>query len=198
MNYRHHLTVGLVVLALSCSADTAPEKLAAAGDDGSGHTAPTEQTIRANAEVLKTLPFDDLTDFDLAKRGFIGARKDPKILDAKGNVVWNLDDYRFETGDAPASVNPSLWRQAKLNSIHGLFKVAPRIYQVRGYDLANMTLVEGDTGWIVIDVMTTEETARAAMDLVREHSVASVACFRTPMLQRVYPSLPLTVFSKRL
>ncbi|MEO1913240.1 MAG: alkyl sulfatase dimerization domain-containing protein [Myxococcales bacterium] len=169
MNYRHHLTVGLAVLALSCSSDTAPEKLAAAGDDGSGHTAPTEQTLRANAAVLKTLPFDDRTDFDLAKRGFIGARKDPKILDAKGNVVWNLDDYRFETGDAPASVNPSLWRQAKLNSIHGLFKVAPRIYQVRGYDLANMTLVEGDTGWIVIDVMTTEETARAAMDLVREH-----------------------------
>ena len=169
MNYRHHLTVGLAVLALGCSSDSAPEKLAAADDDGSGHTAPTAQTVRANAEVLKTLPFDDLTDFDLAKRGFIGARKDPKILDAKGNVVWNLDDYRFETGDAPPSVNPSLWRQAKLNSIHGLFQVAPRIYQVRGYDLANMTLVEGDTGWIVIDVMTTEETARAAMDLVREH-----------------------------
>ena len=122
-----------------------------------------------NAAVLASLPFEDEEDFELARRGWIARRSDPIIRDAAGKIVWNLDDYAFETGDSPDSVNPSLWRQAKLNNIHGLFKVRDRIYQVRGYDLANMTLIEGDTGWIVIDVMTTKETAGAAMDLVREH-----------------------------
>jgi alkyl sulfatase BDS1-like metallo-beta-lactamase superfamily hydrolase len=156
-------------IAVACGSDAKPPILVASGDDGSGHTAPTPQTVAANAAVFNELPFEDESDFVLARRGLIAQRKDPVISDAAGNVVWNLTDYEFETGDSPDSVNPSLWRQAQLNSIHGLFKVSDRIYQVRGYDLANMTLIEGDTGWIIIDVMTAKETAAAAMELVREH-----------------------------
>ncbi len=168
MNLRRSLLLSGLVVALACGSD-APPRLVPSGDDGSGHTAPSEATLRKNAAVLEALPFADESDFERARRGFIAARKQPVIADADGNVVWNLDDYAFETGDTPDSVNPSLWRQAKLNNIHGLFRVTDRIYQVRGYDLANMTLIEGDTGWIVIDVMTTRETANAAMELVREH-----------------------------
>ncbi|NNL67979.1 MAG: MBL fold metallo-hydrolase [Myxococcales bacterium] len=122
-----------------------------------------------NAAVLRALPFEDRQDFEDARRGLIASRKDPVIRDAAGNEVWNLAKYAFQEGDAPASVNPSLWRQAKLNGIHGLFEVREGIYQVRGYDLANMTFVAGDTGWVVIDPGTTEETARAALALVTQH-----------------------------
>lgn len=139
------------------------------GRDAAGRAAPTQATILANRAVLASLPFEDETDFANASRGLIGQRSEPRILREDGTVVWDLDQYGFQEGAAPDSVNPSLWRQARLNRHHGLFEVVPGIYQVRGYDLANMTLVRGDTGWIVIDPLTTFETARAAMDLVREH-----------------------------
>jgi len=158
----------VVLLTLACDSDPA-ERLTPSLDDGSGHTAPSQATVRANAAVLDQLPFEDQTDFTNARRGFIAAREDPRIESDAGGVVWNLDEYAFQQGPAPDSVNPSLWRQAKLNNIHGLFEVSEGIYQVRGYDLANLTLIEGETGWIVIDVMTTRETAHAAMELVRKH-----------------------------
>ena len=161
---------GAAVLLVSCGSESPdPSRLAASGDDGSGRAAPSESTRRANAAVLDALPFEDEQDFEDAGRGFIGARPDTPITTADGRVVWDTSRYAFQTGPSPDSVNPSLWRQAKLNAIHGLFEVADGIYQVRGYDLANMTLVAGDTGWIVIDPMTTLETATAAMDLVAEH-----------------------------
>ena len=72
-------------------------------------------------------------------------------------------------GDAPPTVNPSLWRQAQLDNQHGLFEVVPGIWQVRGYDLSNMTLIEGRTGWIVVDPLTVTETAAAALALARKH-----------------------------
>lgn len=164
------LLIALLLLASGCGGDEPPiRKLVPSQDDGSGHTAPTEFTRRANAAVLEQLPFDDQTDFENARRGLIGTRQDLVIRTEAGDEVWNLEKFAFETGPAPDSVNPSLWRQAQLNSIHGLFEVRDGIYQVRGYDLANMTLIEGDTGWIIIDVMTTKETARSAMELVAEH-----------------------------
>ena len=157
-------------LLLGCGDESRPiRRLPASQDDGSGHTAASEFTAEANASVLGQLPFDDQTDFEDARRGLIARRADPIIRDAKGDEVWNLEKFAFEAGVSPDSVNPSLWRQAQLNNIHGLFRVSDRIYQVRGYDLANTTLIEGDHGWIVIDAMTTKETAGAAMDLVREH-----------------------------
>jgi len=157
----------LVLLLLACGAEEPPP--AAVDDASSGHVAPTEHTTRANAAVLSQLPFEDERDFADARRGFLAAREDPVIRDARGREVWNLDDFAFETGDAPPSVNPSLWRQAKLNAIHGLFEVGEGIYQVRGYDLANVTFVAGATGWIVIDPGTTVETGRAALELANQH-----------------------------
>jgi len=131
-----------------------------------GDAAPA--TRNANSAVSDLLPLDDQRDFDDARRGFLGTLQSPQINDANGDAVWSIDDYAWQEGEAPATVNPSLWRQARLNNIHGLFKVQEGIYQVRGFDLANMTIIEGDTGWIIVDPLTVEETSRAALSLVNE------------------------------
>lgn len=112
--------------------------------------------------------WSDRRDEDFASRGFVATRKDPKITDAGGKVVWNLSAYDFLTGPAPKTVNASLWRHASLLAKHGLFKVTDRVWQVRGFDIANATFIQGDTGWIVIDTLTSKETAKAALDLVNE------------------------------
>ncbi len=138
------------------------------GADAQGHTAPTDKTVEINAAVARVLALADQQDFDDAKRGLVAS--DPNVIvDGGGNRIWDTTAYGFVTGDAPASVNPSLWRQAKLNGIHGLFKVADHVYQVRGYDISNMTLIEGHTGLIVIDPLTSQETAAAALALARRH-----------------------------
>jgi alkyl sulfatase BDS1-like metallo-beta-lactamase superfamily hydrolase len=161
-------SIGFALLSLACGVDRRMVVLPE-GDDGSGHVAPTEFTVKANEAVWDELPFGDERDFLNATAGLIAKRSDPIIRTAEGKEVWNLDRFAFIKGKVPASVNPSLWRQARLNSIHGLFKVTDRVYQVRGYDLANMTIVAGDTGWIIIDSLTTFETAQAAIELVRKH-----------------------------
>ena len=126
-------------------------------------------TREANRDVMAELPFENVDDFELAERGLI-ARPDSTIIrDASGKVVWDIEQFAFETGDAPDSVNPSLWRQAKLNSKHGLYKVSDRIYQVRGFDLSNLSVIVGDSGYIVVDPLITQEVAAAAMELVFEH-----------------------------
>jgi alkyl sulfatase BDS1-like metallo-beta-lactamase superfamily hydrolase len=123
----------------------------------------------ANAAMLDALPFDDVADFEDARRGFIG-RLDPCIVHAAdGRVVWDNETYSFLHGPAPDSVNPSLWRQSMLNAIDGLFEVVPGIFQVRGMDLSNITFVEGDTGVLVIDPLISAETAAAALALYHEH-----------------------------
>ena len=86
-----------------------------------------------------------------------------------GISAWNRAAYDFVEGDSPQSVNPSLWRQAKLNNIHGLFKVTEGVYQIRGFDLANMTIIEGDTGWIIVDPLTNSETAAKALSFARQY-----------------------------
>ncbi|MCP5039860.1 MAG: hypothetical protein GY944_02445, partial [bacterium] len=100
MNLRRSLLLSGLVVALACGSD-APPRLVPSGDDGSGHTAPSEATLRKNAAVLEALPFADESDFERARRGFVAARKQRVIADAGGNVGWNLDDYAFETGDTP-------------------------------------------------------------------------------------------------
>ena len=122
-----------------------------------------------NDRVRETLPLDDQGDFEEARRGLIASAPHLQIKDADGAVIWDMPSFNFIEGPAPASVNPSLWRQAKLNNIHGLFEVTPGIYQLRGFDLANMTLIEGDTGWIVVDPLTTRETASAAIAFAGQH-----------------------------
>lgn len=120
----------------------------------------------ALAQAAQSAENDDAA---FAARGFVATRADPVIRGADGQPVWNLAAYDFLRDEAaPATVNPSLWRHARLLARHGLFQVSERIWQVRGFDLANLTVVRGASGWIVIDVLSTTETARAAMELVRQ------------------------------
>ncbi|KAF9944046.1 hypothetical protein BGZ70_005104 [Mortierella alpina] len=138
--------------------------------------AATDITKAINAKATCNLPFDNTQDFDYANRGFIGdipgrmiPRDDPN---APGPAI-DLNDYDFinsnPSAPAPDTINPSLWRQAQLNAISGLFKVCEGIYQVRGYDLANMTIVETDTGLVLIDPLSVVETSRAALKLYHDH-----------------------------
>ena len=129
---------------------------------------PTPTTLAANAAALAAAPMADKRDEDFASRGFVATRTDPLIKDADGRVVWNLDAWKFASGKAPDTVNPSLWRHTGLLAKSGLFKVTDRIWQVRGFDISNLTFVRGDKGWIVIDTGTTTETAGAAWALVAE------------------------------
>jgi len=114
-------------------------------------------------------PFHDRSDFEDADRGFVGALRPGVVEDASGRVVWDNDAYAFLASDCPDTANPSLWRQGQLASKQGLYEVCDGIYQVRGLDLSNMTLVEGDTGVIVIDPLISAETAAAALGLYRSH-----------------------------
>ena len=130
----------------------------------------TTLTAAANAAVRGALPFDDRQDFEDVRRGLIAAAPSGPITGAGGRPVWDADAYAFEAAEAvPATVNPSLWRQAQLNAVAGLFQVTDRIYQLRGMDISNMTIVEGDTGLIVIDPLLGIETAKAALALYRAH-----------------------------
>jgi len=126
--------------------------------------------IAQHAATLKALPFSDVRDFDDAARGFLGTVENAKITSPQGRVVWSLEPYGFLSAElAPPTVDPSLWRQARLNMHHGLFEVVPGVYQVRGLDIANMTLIEGERGVIVVDTLTSIEGARAAMELYFQH-----------------------------
>jgi alkyl sulfatase BDS1-like metallo-beta-lactamase superfamily hydrolase len=113
--------------------------------------------------------FADRQDFEFAERGFVATRSDPKITAADGRLVWDLQAYDFLKGPAPATANASLWRQGQLLSKHGLFKVTEGVWQVRGFDISNVTFIAGKTGWIVVDPLTTSEVAKAALELANEH-----------------------------
>ncbi|MDA1098014.1 MAG: MBL fold metallo-hydrolase [Proteobacteria bacterium] len=127
-------------------------------------------TQAAQKAVLAELPFADQVDFAQAQRGFIAPVPDGLVKNERGAALWDLQAYDFlDAAEAPDTVNPSLWRMARLNMNNGLFKVCDRVYQLRGLDLANMTIVEGERGLIVIDPMTTAEVARAGLDLYYAH-----------------------------
>jgi alkyl sulfatase BDS1-like metallo-beta-lactamase superfamily hydrolase len=131
----------------------------------------TEFTKRANAEVLGQLPFDDRRDFEEATRGFIAPLSQPTITSERGFPIWDSAKFDFieEGADAPDTVSPSLWRQSQLCLKGGLFEVADRLYQVRNADISNLTIIEGDTGLILVDPLISVETARAALELYFEH-----------------------------
>ena len=130
---------------------------------------PTPAIEAAHRRHAQGLPFADTRDFADADRGFIAAQQPCVITAADGRVVWDNDVYAFLSGDAPPTVHPSLWRQSMLVAKQGLFEVVEGIYQVRGFDLSNITFVEGDTGIIVIDPLVSTEVAAAAMALYRQH-----------------------------
>ena len=132
----------------------------------------TETTRAANDRLLAGLPFEDRTDFEEASRGFIAPLPEGgTVHDESGRAVW--DPTRFavveEGSAAPETVNPSLWRQTRLVLKGGLFKVVDRLYQVRNADISNLTVVEGDTGLILMDPLISVETARAALELYYAH-----------------------------
>lgn len=158
------LTVVALVLTslLACS-----PKSDAPAAAGSGEA--TATVVAANAAVAKSADLSDPASFADAKRGLIAAPESGQIKADDGHVIWDHDAYKFIQGDAPPTVNPSLWRQAKLNNNTGLFKVTEGIYQLRGFDIANISLIEGKTGWIVVDTATSRENAAVAMAFARKH-----------------------------
>ena len=126
-------------------------------------------TIASNRQFADELDLDHQQDFEDARRGMIAAAPNESVTAASGVQVWDGAAYDFIQGDAPDTVNPSLWRQAKLNNIRGLFKVEEGIYQLRGFDLANSTLIKSENGWILVDPLTTKETTKSAMAFAEQH-----------------------------
>ena len=131
---------------------------------------PSTFTLELRKGLVATLPFADKRDFDEAKKGFIAEPAYKQIMADAGNVAWDMGSYQWLLQDKDfQSIHPSLQRQAVLNMAYGLYEVVPgRIYQVRGFDLANISFIKGDTGWIVFDPLTAKETARAALELINE------------------------------
>jgi len=155
------LTTAIVLFTVgACAEDPEPRTSATEINPPSSHTAAMQRALR------KSLPFEDQRDFDEQKRGFVAAPSYRRISDESGDVVWDIGQYDFLlAGEDLDSIHPSLQRQATLNMNYGLYEVVPdKIYQVRGFDLSNMTLVKGDTGWILFDVLLVKDTAAAALE----------------------------------
>jgi alkyl sulfatase BDS1-like metallo-beta-lactamase superfamily hydrolase len=131
---------------------------------------PTTFTLELRNGVKARLPFADKRDFEEARRGFLAAPPYRRIMADAGHVAWDMGSYDWLlNGHDFASIHPSLQRHAVLNMAYGLYEVVPgRIYQVRGFDLANISFIRGDTGWIIFDPLTSKETARAALAFVNE------------------------------
>ncbi|MCP1225267.1 MBL fold metallo-hydrolase [Sebaldella sp. S0638] len=154
-NKKNVLKIVMLSLVLSMSLFAAEEAKEA-----------TNFTKNVNNQVLNELPFSDTQDFEDAKKGFIEELPDLVIKGSDGHNVWDLNSFQFLNGKgAPATVNPSLWRIAQINNINGLFKVTDRVYQIRGFDLSNMTIIEGNSGLIIIDPLVAAETSKAGLDL---------------------------------
>ena len=130
-----------------------------AAGDASDRTAEANRAFRSESN----LDWEDATDDEASRRGFIASLEKPVIKGEDGRAVWDLTDYAFlSSEEAPVTVNPSLWRQARLNMAAGLFKVTDHVYQVRGHDLSVVSFIEGAEGWIVIDPLISTECAAAA------------------------------------
>ncbi|MBQ7618409.1 MAG: MBL fold metallo-hydrolase, partial [Desulfovibrio sp.] len=162
---KHFLSLVCLTLGLVCSSQT----LAA-----SEMKSATQATIKAQAATKNSLNFSDERDFEDARRGFIAPLPDNgRILGQNGQETWNLAPYNFLLGEqakeAPDTVNPSLWRQSRLVMLNGLFKVTERLYQVRNADISNLTIIEGDTGLIIVDPLVSAENAAAALKLYYAH-----------------------------
>jgi alkyl sulfatase BDS1-like metallo-beta-lactamase superfamily hydrolase len=149
---------GAALLALGAVTATAQE--------ASGPSPASAATRAAQARAAAALPDEGTRDDAAATRGFLATRSDPLIMGANGKPVWNLTAYAFVDGPAPDTVHPSLWRHMRHLKHHGLYRVTDNVWQVRGFDLANMTIIRGASGWIVIDPLTSTETAKAALELV--------------------------------
>ncbi len=155
----HNLLLALLASAVSTAAVAQSE---------SSQKPASAATIEMQKRQLASLPLDDGRDAEFAGRGFLGTLADPVIRNKDGTPVWNLDAYAWIDGKSPDSVNPSLWRHMGILRKHGLFALSDGIWQVRGFDVSNMTVIRGKTGWILIDPLTRRETAAAALRLVND------------------------------
>lgn len=155
------LTLALSVFGCKPAATPAPQ----VPDDSEA----TSFTVQENQKYVELLDLANQTDFEQASKGLVAKAPNEPIKDKAGNVIFDPAEYAFIDGDAPATVNPSLWRQAKLNMHRGLYKVTEGIYQVRGFDLANMSIIEGANGWIIVDPLTNDSTSAQALAFAREH-----------------------------
>ncbi|WP_037823510.1 alkyl/aryl-sulfatase [Streptomyces sp. NRRL B-24720] len=111
------------------------------------------------------LDWDDPTDLANATRGRLDTLTPCMIRNAEGRVVWDNERWSFLAEDCPATADPSLWRQGRLNSLHGLFEVVEGVYQIRGFDVSNMTIIEGTEGLVIVDPLISEECAAAGLAL---------------------------------
>jgi len=167
------LTIAMIAIAATSFAAGGGGKIIVA--DPSKHfdpkgKLPSEFTLELQNDLRKSLPFEDKRDFDEAKKGFIAAPEYKQIKAEAGHVAWDMGSYEFLLTDKEYdTIHPSLQRQAVLNMAYGLYEVIPdKVYQVRGYDLANITFIKGDTGWIVFDPLTAKETAAAGLKFINE------------------------------
>lgn len=169
----------------------------------------TEYTVQANDAMYDLLDFSDTQEAEFAVRGLIDAPETLELTDADGSIIWSQTAYDFvdEYDKAPDTVNPSLWENTKNNHAYGLFEVCEGIYQVRGYDMSNLTVVKGNTGWIVFDPLMSVECSQAAMQLIEKnlgsYPIKAVICSHPHVdhfggiqgimsaEERAYASLPL-------
>ena len=163
----------LLLSCVGCAQDGRKEPDAEKADLGlTAEVKPaTDFTAKANAAVYDELDFDDKQEYEFATRGLIDAPETLELKDEDGTILWSQEAYAFldDYEKAPDSVNPSLWENTKNNHAYGLFEVTDGIYQVRGYDMANLTVVKGDTGWIVFDTLMSVECSQAAMQLIEKN-----------------------------
>ena len=164
------LTTACVVSLAACAA--APGNDGSGGKDGGSSKKAkkaTGMTKKNNEEVYDLLDFDDKQEMEFAKKNLLAAPSELEIKDENGKTVWSQKAYSFlEDREAPDTVNPSLWRSTQMNHLYGLFEVTDGIYQVRGYDMTNITFIRGETGWIVFDPLISTECSKAALELVNE------------------------------
>src|SRR5262245_61704872 len=177
-NIRGTIVAILIAMAVAACGQKAPSQGESSTSGAQSSAASAEPkpassaTIAANKAVADYLNFNDKQDFEDAQKGLVDAPEPLTIQNDKGEVVWDLESYKRYIGidkAAPDTVNPSLWTDAQLNMQYGLFKVTDRIYQVRGYDLSNITFIQGSTGYIACDPLISPETAKAAYELVKKN-----------------------------
>ncbi|MDB2534043.1 MBL fold metallo-hydrolase [Porticoccaceae bacterium] len=155
----------LLAVAVVSGCDQSPNS----SPQSASSSAASQFTIASNRAFVENLDLDNQQDFEDARRGMVAEAPNAALTSESGVQVWDASAYDFIVEEAPDTVNPSLWRQAKLNNIRGLFKVDEGIYQLRGFDLANTSLIKSDSGWILVDPLTTLETTEAAMAFAEQH-----------------------------
>ena len=165
------LILAAAMLFAFASCDTKDADMVAELGLNADTKAATEQTVKINSAIYSVLDFEDKTEYEFAVKGLIDAPEELELKDADGKVIWSQKAYSFVDNyeECPDTVNPSLWENTKNNHAYGFFKVCENIYQVRGYDMANLTLIKGDTGWIIFDPLMSIECTQAAMQLVEKN-----------------------------